>query len=118
MKRWRAYGYNMPSDIFKYNGRTVDGLIIAVKAPANVTEDMIQRNVFVRYAKEEGFTISVSSNAESMQIQPYKTYFCAEPVDGLPGLEPLEVDSATVAAYSAYYHEGRNGSAASCWLIH
>ena len=117
MKRWVAYGYNMPSDVFEYDGKRIDGLIISVKVPSSVTPDMLGRNVFVSYTKEDGFTISVRSNAKSIPVQPYKTYFCAEPTDGLPGLEPVEVDGTTVAAYSAYYKEEKNHRAASAWLI-
>jgi len=117
VKKWIAYGYNMPSDVFEYNGRKIDGLIISVKVPSNVTQDMLSRNVFVSYTKEDGFTISLRSNAKSILLQPYKTYFCAEPADGLPGLDPIEVSSTTLAVYSDYYREGKNCGAASCWLI-
>lgn len=117
MKRWIAYGYNMDSDAFHYNGRTINGLIVSIKAPSNITEEMLLRNVYVQFSKEDGFTISVKSNAKSILIQPYKTYFCAEPEDGLPGLEPIEVDSTTVTTYAAHYKEGKNCGVASSWRI-
>lgn len=107
----------MNSDIFIYNGRTINGLIISIKAPSNITEKMLLRNVYVQYTKEDGFTISVRSNAKGILIQPYKTYFCAEPEDGLPGLEPIEVDSVAVATYAAHYKEGKNCGVASSWRI-
>ena len=107
----------MNSDIFIYNGRTINGLIISIKAPSNITEKMLIRNVYVQYTKEDSFTISVRSNAKGILIQPYKTYFCAEPEDGLPGLEPIEVDSVTVATYAAHYKEGKNCGVASSWRI-
>ena len=107
----------MNSDIFIYNGRTINGLIISIKAPSNITEKMLIRNVYVQYTKEDGFTISVRNNAKGILIQPYKTYFCAEPEDGLPGLEPIEVDSVTAATYAAHYKEGKNCGVASSWRI-
>lgn len=118
MKRWKAYGYNMHSDVFKYNGRNIDGLLVSIIIPSTNSERQVQRNVSIRYTKEDGFTVAVKCNAKNIVVQPYKIYFCAEPTDGQIGLETIEVSSTVLEKYSAYYHEGMNCSVESCWLVH
>lgn len=90
---------------------------LVLKFPLNIKGKILRKNVNIQFTQEEGFSIVIRGNAKNILVQPYKIYFCAEPIDGHSGLEPLEADDEALKTYRQYFYEATNNFPSSCWLI-
>lgn len=113
---YKVLGYVFECKKFRYQGRTVEGLLYEVKTNEHIAWKKIDY-ITIELSPKEGFWIRLHQNARGIKVEPYKSYVLVPCKDSPLELEKMEISYKALMKCSDYFEDRYSCSPSSEYYI-